>query len=66
MILLEFSGKGLEGLVLLIFLFWLIPIIMLLVGLFQLKSKPERSKGLIIFAGIWLVIGVGACGSMLS
>lgn len=66
MILLKFSGKRLEELVLLIFLFLLIPIVMLLVGFFQLKSKPERNKGLIIFAGIWLVIDVGDCGSMLS
>ncbi|MFK7773347.1 MAG: hypothetical protein AB8F94_14460 [Saprospiraceae bacterium] len=66
MILLEFNGQGLEILVFIIAMLWLIPIVMLIIGIAQLKTKPRRSKILMIIAGIWLIIGLGVCGSMYS
>jgi len=65
MILLEFNGQGLEVLVFLIAMLWLIPIVMLIVGIVQLKKHPKRGKTLMIIAGIWLTIGLGFCGSMM-
>ncbi len=59
------SGDGLGVLLFLLFLFWATPIIMLIIGLTRLKSRPKNAKNLIIIAGVWLVVGVGACGSML-
>ncbi len=64
MILLEFSGQGLEILVFIIAMLWLVPIVMLIIGIAQLKKHPKRSKTLMIIAGIWLIIGLGFCGSM--
>ena len=51
-------------LIFLTFLFWMIPIIMLIVGIIRLKKRPKNAKDLIIIAGVWLVIGGGACGSV--
>lgn len=61
-----FNDGALEFLFFLLFLFWITPVIMLIVGLTRLKSRPKNAKTLIIIAGIWLVVGVGACGSMLN
>ncbi|MFM2386954.1 MAG: hypothetical protein RL660_1711 [Bacteroidota bacterium] len=40
-------------------------IIMLLLGLARLKSRPDNAKKLLIGAAIYFVIGGGICGSML-
>jgi len=44
---------------------WIIPIVMLILGIAQLKKHPKRAKTLMIIAGIWLTIGIGFCGSMM-
>lgn len=59
------DSGSLDFLLYIIALFWLIPVIMLIVGLTRLKSRPKNAKTLIIIAGVWLVIGGGACGAMM-
>lgn len=59
--------EGIFVLVLIIYLVCHIPaIIMLIVGLVRLKSKPENAKKLLIAAGIYFLIGAGICGMMIS
>ena len=41
-------------------------IIMLIVGLYKLKTKPTLAKNLIIAAGIYFLIGGGICGVLLG
>lgn len=65
MIILEFNGQGLELLLLLIALAWIIPIVILIVGLTRLKTRPKNAKILLIISGIWLLIGIGFCGTMM-
>ena len=53
--------------VVLLYLIWLAPvIIMLLLGLSRLYSRPESAKKLFIAAGIYFMIGGGICRSMIS
>ena len=59
------GGTWILVLLILFFLFWATPFVMLIVGLTRLKSRPKNAKTLIIISGIWLVIGAGACGSMM-
>ncbi|MFK8006072.1 MAG: hypothetical protein AB8H03_06860 [Saprospiraceae bacterium] len=59
------SGGDLDFILYLLAIFWSIPIIILVVGLTRLKSRPKNAKTLIIIAGVWLVVGGGICGSML-
>jgi len=62
--LLMIAEGALTFLFLLLALFWITPVVMLIVGLTRLKSRPKNAKNLIIIAGIWLVVGLGSCGSM--
>lgn len=39
-------------------------IIMLILGLSRLKSRPDNAKKLLIASGIYFLIGLGICGSM--
>lgn len=65
MILLRLGNSNeLMFLVVLAFLFWAIPIVMLIIGLIRLRSKPNRGKRLMIIAGIWLLAGLGFCASL--
>jgi len=41
-------------------------IIMLVLGLSRLKTKPENAKKLLIAAGIYFLIGGGICGAILA
>ena len=41
-------------------------IIMLTLGLNQLKIRPENAKKLLIAAGIYFLIGGGICGVLLT
>ena len=41
-------------------------IIMLIVGLYKLKTKPNIGKNLIIAAVIYFLIGAGICGVLLN
>jgi len=58
--------EGIGLLIFLVLLYWLIPIILLIVGLVRLKSRPESAKKLLIAAGILLLVGAGVCGALLS
>jgi len=57
---------GIAFLIFLILLYWLIPIILLIVGLVRIKSRPENAKKLLIVAGILFLVGAGICGALLS
>lgn len=65
MMLLEI-GNALDFLIIPLLLFWVIPIVMLIVGLTRLKSRPKNAKILLIVSGIWLVVGGGCCGGLLG
>jgi len=53
-------------LIFLVVLYWLIPIILIIVGLVRIRSRPENAKKLLIVAGILLLVGAGVCGVLLS
>ncbi|MDN5215813.1 hypothetical protein QQ020_27290 [Fulvivirgaceae bacterium BMA12] len=59
-----------EGILTMIIILYLIAhtpaIIMLIIGLRRLKTKPESAKTLLIIAGIYFLIGGGICGSLLT
>ena len=40
-------------------------LIMLILGLVRLKSKPENAKRLLIGAGIYFLIGGGICAALI-
>lgn len=40
-------------------------IITLIIGLNRLKSRPENAKKLLIFSGVYFLIGGGICGALL-
>jgi hypothetical protein len=41
-------------------------IIMLILGINRLKTRPGNAKKLLIAAGIYFLIGGGICGSLLT
>ncbi len=41
-------------------------IITLIIGLYRLKSRPENAKKLMIFSGVYFLVGGGICGALLS
>lgn len=45
--------------------YWTTPLILTIIGLTRLKSRPENAKMLLIIAAVMLVIGVGVCGAIL-
>ncbi len=54
-------------LIIIIYLVCHIPaIILLILGLTRLKSRPENAKKLLIAAGIYFLIGGGICGALLN
>jgi membrane-bound ClpP family serine protease len=59
-----------EGVLLLIIGIYLVchipAIILLILGLTRMKSRPENAKKLLIAAGIYFLIGAGVCGSLLT
>lgn len=58
---------GVFSLIILIYIICHIPaIIALIMGLVVLKSSPDYAKKLLIFAGIYFLIGGGICGALLS
>lgn len=59
--------NGIGSLIIIIYLICHSPaILMLIVGLNRLKTKPESAKKLLIAAGIYFIIGAGICGAILS
>ncbi|MCP4522189.1 MAG: hypothetical protein GY827_10940 [Cytophagales bacterium] len=61
------SKNSMLPLIITIYLFFHSPaIIASIIGLFQLKTKPQNAKKLFIFAGIYFLIGGGICGALLN
>ncbi|HET6224831.1 MAG TPA: hypothetical protein VFF27_01035 [Bacteroidia bacterium] len=59
--------EGLLFLFVLIYIICHIPaIVLLILGLVRLKSRPENAKKLLIAAGIYFIVGGGICGALLS
>ena len=58
------EGGYLSVIIIFYLVFHLPAIILLVVGLTRLKSRPENAKKLLIGAGIYFLIGGGICGSM--
>ena len=59
--------NGILPLIIIIYLVCHSPaIIMLIIGLTRLKSRPENAKKLLIAAGIYFLIGGGICGVLLT
>lgn len=53
-------------LILLTIMYWLAPILLIIVGLAQLKSNPKSAKMNFIVAAIMLTIGFGFCGFLIG
>lgn len=51
--------------IILYIIFHLPAIILLILGLNRLKTKPEKAKTLLIFAGLYFLIGAGICGAFI-
>jgi hypothetical protein len=65
MVLLEMNG--ILSFIIIVYLICHSPaIILLIVGLNRLKTKPENAKKLLIIAGIYFLIGAGICGALLT
>jgi len=41
-------------------------IILLVIGLVQLKKKPKQAKVFLIIAGVYFLVGGGVCASLLA
>lgn len=48
-----------------LFLYWVTPVVLLILGLTRLRKRPENAKILLIAAGIMLIVGVGVCTALL-
>jgi hypothetical protein len=58
---------GILPLIIIIYLVCHTPaIIMLIIGLNRLKTRPENAKKLLIAASIYFLIGGGICGALLT
>lgn len=64
MLFLEGNMQGLGILILAVALYWLSILIILIMGLVRLKSKPKSAKKMLILAGIMFLVGAGFCGMM--
>jgi hypothetical protein len=53
-------------LIIIVIAYWLTPLILIILGITRLKSKPENAKMLFIISAIMLIVGAGFCGIMLS
>ena len=47
-------------------MYWLTPIILIIVGLTQLKSNPKSAKTNLIIAAVMLTVGFGFCGLLIG
>jgi len=50
----------------LLFLYWLTPLVLTIIGLIKWRSKPQAAKNYLIIAAIMLVIGAAVCGVLLN
>lgn len=48
------------------FVYWLTPLILIILGLSRLKSRPENAKKLLLISAILLTVGLGFCGLLLN
>jgi hypothetical protein len=53
-------------LILLVALYWLLTIILLIIGLWRIRSRPENAKKLLIGSGIMILVGAGICGALIN
>ncbi|MBX7156297.1 MAG: hypothetical protein U0Y96_01165 [Candidatus Kapaibacterium sp.] len=54
-------------LILIVIILFLSPaVVLLILGFNRLYTQPKSAKILLIAAGVYLLIGLGICGSMLS
>lgn len=59
--------NGIVPLIIIIYIVCHIPaIIMLILGLNRLKTRPENARKLLIASGIYFLIGGGICGALLT
>lgn len=64
MIFLE-GGNFMGLIILMIFAMVGFPLILFIIGLILLKKKPKTAKILFIIGAIYLIIGIGICGSII-
>lgn len=64
MFILDVSEAVVYGFIFLAAIAWIIPIVLLIMGLKRLKTRPENAKILIAISGIWLLVGAGFCGGV--
>lgn len=60
------EGGAITLLLILIFLYWLTPLVLIIVGLVKWRSKPRTAKICLIVAGIMLLVGLGFCGILIN
>ncbi len=53
------------GILLLLFLAFGVPIILLIIGIALRNKNKQKSKGFLIAAAVYTIIGLGVCGSMM-
>lgn len=53
-------------LIIIVFGYWLTPLILIILGLTRLKSRPENAKTLLVISAVMLIVGAGFCGIILS
>jgi hypothetical protein len=67
MILLDISNDGFVLMIILILLILLgVPIILSIIGLVLRKKKPKTAKVLFIIAAVYVLIGLGICGTIMN
>jgi hypothetical protein len=49
-----------------VMVYWVTTIVLLLVGLVRLRSRPDNAKKLLTLSGVLFIIGGGICGLLLS
>lgn len=43
-----------------------LPVILTIIGLFIRKTKPNTAKTLFIIAVVYIIVGLGICGTLIS
>lgn len=64
MLLAELNGLGAMIIIILLIMFG-VPLILLIIGISLRDKNPETSKKLIIASVVYVLIGLGICGSMM-
>ncbi len=53
-------------LIFLVVLYWLLTAILLIIGLWRIRSRPDNAKKLLIGSGLLILIGAGICGALIN